>query len=559
MVSTNSLYGRLDDPARDAGYVDPPARKGFFTDTSVCIGCKACEVACKEWNAVPEDGIDLLGLSYDNTGGLGADSWRAVAFIEQSRPAVDRLQQDTAAAGFDAFAEAARLGTGVPGGHPVAERAYQNSSHGGCGGSGGGCGSASAAGRRRRTRVGSSWHARHARARAAAGPGRPPGRALADDVQRLQALHARGLPRRVPHRALFRTEFGTVVVQQDVCNGCGYCVSACPYGVIDKREDDGRAWKCTLCYDRLGEDETPAARRRAPRSPSSSATSTSCANAPNAAVSSCTTSASPRPGSTARTPTTGSAGTGLLPPARRPEVYGLPPDPVVTTRDLPSMYKHMAAGRGLHGARHPGGCAGAARVSPKPSQETRTSPASRVRARPRHRPDRRAGRPDVGRRHGATGGAKKRRGDANAVVPDAEFRSYYGRAVLKPPVWTHEIAYYLFSGGLAAGCSMLAAVADARGDVLARRALRTTSLGAVGQRVLPHRRPRPSRTLLQHAARRQGDVAHVGRDVHPLGVRTVVRCRRRRRARGAAARAGGPRPAAPRRRPAGRSRASGRR
>lgn len=76
--------------------------------------------------------------------------------------------------------------------------------------------------------------------------------------------------------------------------------------------------------------------------------------------------------------------------------------------------------------------------------------------------------------------AKKRRGDANAVVPDAEFRSYYGRAVLKPPVWTHEIAYYLFSGGLAAGCSMLAAVADARGDVLARRALRTTSLGAVG-------------------------------------------------------------------------------
>ncbi len=76
--------------------------------------------------------------------------------------------------------------------------------------------------------------------------------------------------------------------------------------------------------------------------------------------------------------------------------------------------------------------------------------------------------------------AKKRRGDANAVVPDAEFRSYYGRAVLKPPVWTHEIAYYLFSGGLAAGCSMLAAVADARGDVLARRVLRTTSLGAVG-------------------------------------------------------------------------------
>ena len=105
-----SLYGRLDDPARDAGHEAPPPRKGFFTDTSVCIGCKACEVACKEWNAVPEDGLDLLGMSYDNTGGLGADSWRAVAFIEQSRPVVDALQQETVAAGFDAFEEAARVG-----------------------------------------------------------------------------------------------------------------------------------------------------------------------------------------------------------------------------------------------------------------------------------------------------------------------------------------------------------------------------------------------------------------------------------------------------------------
>ena len=56
---------------------------GFFTDTSVCIGCKACEVACKEWNAVPEDGLSLSGMSYDNTVGLGASTWRHVAFIEQ--------------------------------------------------------------------------------------------------------------------------------------------------------------------------------------------------------------------------------------------------------------------------------------------------------------------------------------------------------------------------------------------------------------------------------------------------------------------------------------------
>src|SRR5579872_868718 len=59
---------------------------GFFTDTSVCIGCKACEVACKEWNHVPEDGLEFTGMSYDNTKGLGADTWRHVKFIEQRKP-----------------------------------------------------------------------------------------------------------------------------------------------------------------------------------------------------------------------------------------------------------------------------------------------------------------------------------------------------------------------------------------------------------------------------------------------------------------------------------------
>src|SRR5207253_11202761 len=75
------------DPAARAGHVDHPPRMGFFTDTSVCIGCKACEVACKEWNAVPEDGISLSGMSYDNTVALGASTWRHVAFIEQPVPA----------------------------------------------------------------------------------------------------------------------------------------------------------------------------------------------------------------------------------------------------------------------------------------------------------------------------------------------------------------------------------------------------------------------------------------------------------------------------------------
>ena len=73
MVGPNSLYGPLD-PAPDAGYPDAPPRMGFFTDTSVCIGCKACEVACKEWNGVPDDGLNLLGMSFDNTGALTANS-----------------------------------------------------------------------------------------------------------------------------------------------------------------------------------------------------------------------------------------------------------------------------------------------------------------------------------------------------------------------------------------------------------------------------------------------------------------------------------------------------
>ena len=66
-------------PPRDvaSSYDTHPQRMGFFTDTSVCIGCKACEVACKEWNAIPQDGeLALLGSSYDNTGALGASTWR---------------------------------------------------------------------------------------------------------------------------------------------------------------------------------------------------------------------------------------------------------------------------------------------------------------------------------------------------------------------------------------------------------------------------------------------------------------------------------------------------
>ncbi len=60
-----------------------PGAMGFLTDTTLCIGCKACEVACKQWNQLPMDNFGLTGFSYDNTGDLGASTWRHVAFVEQ--------------------------------------------------------------------------------------------------------------------------------------------------------------------------------------------------------------------------------------------------------------------------------------------------------------------------------------------------------------------------------------------------------------------------------------------------------------------------------------------
>ena len=67
-----------------------------------------------------------------------------------------------------------------------------------------------------------------------------------------------------PTGALIRTEFGTVVLQPDVCNGCGYCIPSCPFGVIDRDHDDGRAAKCTLCYDRLEDGLEPACAKACP-------------------------------------------------------------------------------------------------------------------------------------------------------------------------------------------------------------------------------------------------------------------------------------------------------
>ncbi len=163
---------------------DAPKKKGFFTDTTICIGCKACEVACKQWNQLPEDGYSFTGMSYDNTVSLGASTWRHVAFIERPVP----LSTQTTEGDF-------------------------------------------------------SW-------------------LFNSDVCKHCARA--GCLEACPTGAIVRTEFGSVYVQPDICNGCGYCVVACPFGVIDRRPDDGRAWKCTLCYDRLKEDMEPACAKACP-------------------------------------------------------------------------------------------------------------------------------------------------------------------------------------------------------------------------------------------------------------------------------------------------------
>jgi formate dehydrogenase iron-sulfur subunit len=241
---------------------------GFFTDTSVCIGCKACEVACKEWNHVPEDGLQFTGMSYDNTVGLGADTWRHVAFIEQRVEGAE-----------------------------------------GAGGSG------------------VRW-------------------LMASDVCK-HCTHAACLDV-CPTGSLFRTEFGTVVVQEDICNGCGYCISACPYGVIDQRRGDGRAWKCTLCYDRLRVGAEPACAKACPTDSIQFGPLDELRVRAQQRVTQLQEAGVNDARLYGEDPGNGVGGDGaffLL--LDEPEVYGLPPDPVVTTRDLPAMYRRVGVAAGV--------------------------------------------------------------------------------------------------------------------------------------------------------------------------------------------------------------------
>jgi formate dehydrogenase iron-sulfur subunit len=150
-----------------------------------------------------------------------------------------------------------------------------------------------------------------------------------------------------PTGSLFRTEFGTVVVQEDICNGCGYCVSACPYGVIDQRPDDGRMWKCTLCYDRLSVGQEPACAKACPTDSIQFGPLEELREKADRRVQQLHDDGVLDARLYGRDPDDGVGGDGaffLL--LDEPEAYGLPPDPVVTTRDLPKMWRRVGAAAG---------------------------------------------------------------------------------------------------------------------------------------------------------------------------------------------------------------------
>ena len=322
MTGKNSFSGPLADPAGDAGWVDGASqpRKGFFTDTSICIGCKACEVACKEWNEVPEDGLNLLGSSYDNSGALGASTWRHVKFIEQPK---SLGSQEAGLEGTLAGAPAS----------DVLNRTADSAL----------AGDRSTLGTTNKVDLGMPQTTLPGQAD---GAQRTEFRWLMESDVCKHCTHAACLDV-CPTGSLFRTEFGTVVVQDEICNGCGYCVPACPFGVIDRRigekgvtKNVGIAQKCTLCYDRIGDGLQPACATACPTQSIQYGDVDELRERAQQRVDALHASGVHDARLYGENTHDGVGGLGaffLL--LDEPEVYGLPPDPVVTTRDLPDMWR----------------------------------------------------------------------------------------------------------------------------------------------------------------------------------------------------------------------------
>ena len=230
------------------------APMGFFTDTTVCIGCKACEVACKEWNQLPASagGANTLsGDSYDNTRRLDGIHWRHVKFVEQFSP--DRKD--------------------------------------------------------------GRW-------------------LLMSDVCK-HCVQA-GCLEVCPTGAIIRTEFDTVVIQSDVCNGCRDCIAACPFGVIDINPASGTAQKCTLCYDRLQAGMPPACSKACPTESIQFGTITDLVKKAEARVGQLHQQGERRAYLYGRDEKMLGGLNAFFLLVDKPEVYGLPPDPQMPTRNLAS-------------------------------------------------------------------------------------------------------------------------------------------------------------------------------------------------------------------------------
>jgi len=243
----------------------PTIPMGFFTDTTLCIGCKACEVACKSWNGLSADVFELSGDSYDNTRHMNGENWRHVKFIEQ-------------------FPE---------------------------------------------DRSGGRW-------------------LLMSDVCK-HCVQA-GCLEVCPTGAIIRTEYDTVVIQADVCNGCRDCIAACPFGVIEINPLSKTAMKCTLCYDRLQSGMPPACAQACPTYSIQFGTIEDLQTNAAARVEQLNTQA--RSDGRAEDAYLYGANDSILGGLNsfyllvdRPEVYGLPTQAKLPSRDLPA-----ASGIGVAGA-----------------------------------------------------------------------------------------------------------------------------------------------------------------------------------------------------------------
>ncbi|MCT1803827.1 4Fe-4S dicluster domain-containing protein [Kocuria carniphila] len=350
------------NPTHDAHYDHPHPRKGFFTDTSICIGCKACEVACKEWNRNPVDSdYELLGSSYDNTGGLGANTWRHVAFIEQGAGQIERARESgRALVNLGMPQVGPPQGSVSPTTTPQGTIPVTQAAPAGCGSGGGGCGCG-----------GSSSPDSSADTSDDQGTVSPVDASVHPDTPDFRWLMSSDVCKHCtnagcldvcPTGALFRTEYGTVVVQDDICNGCGTCVAGCPFGVIERRSDGvfepknqrdsppmpdtvkvpehGLAQKCTLCYDRMKNDQTPACAQACPTTSIKYGDRDSMVATARERVAQMHEQGKTEARLYGANPKDGVGGTGsvfLL--LDEPETYGLPPDPRVPTADLPYMFK----------------------------------------------------------------------------------------------------------------------------------------------------------------------------------------------------------------------------